>query len=214
MSRMQWAAFLEWAVSKKLISKKEASKLETLVNQAQKMMKNLLDDKKMDKSKHENFRQSFEEVHKHLLTYQDILNEFIETGKVHSMIFHLWNEYIIDIEIAFDYIYVEKAPNWNTHISAFAEMLWYAFTYDHQNYSCRGPVYIAEMLLLPETAPEVMTKFQKGEHAVKRSENTSFNTVWSDLGFEQSVVKDSNSSRASARPPCVKQDVANAPKTE
>ena len=72
MSRVQWAAFLEWAVSKKLISKKEASKLETLVNQAQKEMKNLFDDKKMDKSKHENFRQSFEEVHKHLLTYQDI----------------------------------------------------------------------------------------------------------------------------------------------
>ena len=55
MSRMQWAAFLEWAVSKKLISKKEASKLETLENQAQKEMKNLLDDKKMDKSKHEKF---------------------------------------------------------------------------------------------------------------------------------------------------------------
>ena len=35
-SRMQWAAFLEWAVSNKLISKKETSKLETLVNQAQK----------------------------------------------------------------------------------------------------------------------------------------------------------------------------------
>ena len=57
VSRMQWAAFLEWAVSKKLISKKEASKLETLVNQAQKEMRNLLDDKKIDKSKHENFRQ-------------------------------------------------------------------------------------------------------------------------------------------------------------
>ena len=75
-------------------------------------MKNLLDDKKMDKSKHENFRQSFEEVHKHLLTYQDMLNEFIETGKAHSMTFHLWNEYIIDA----DYIYAEKAPNWNSII--------------------------------------------------------------------------------------------------
>ena len=36
MSRMQWAAFLEWAVSKKLISKKKASKLEMLVNQVKK----------------------------------------------------------------------------------------------------------------------------------------------------------------------------------
>ena len=88
MSRMQWAAFLEWTVSKKLISKKEASKLETSVNLAQKEMKNLPDDKKMDKSKHEGFRQSFEEVHKHLITYQDMFSEFIETGKAHSMTFH------------------------------------------------------------------------------------------------------------------------------
>ena len=49
------------------------------------------------------------------------------------------------------------------------------------------------MLLLPETIPEVNTKFQEGEHVVKRSENTSFNTVWSDLGLEQLVVKDSKS---------------------
>ena len=63
----------------------------------------------------------------------------------------------------------------------------------HQNYSRWGPVYIAEMLLLPETAPEVNTKFQEGEHVVKRSENTSFNTVWFDPGLEQSVIKDSKS---------------------
>ena len=55
VSHMQWTAFLEWALSEELISKKEASKLETLANQAQKEMKNLLDDKKMDKSKHEKF---------------------------------------------------------------------------------------------------------------------------------------------------------------
>ena len=86
---------------------KGASKIETLANPAEKEMINLLEDKKIDKSKHENFRQSFEEVHKHLLTYEDMFNEFIETGKTHSM---LWNEYIIDVEITFDFIYVEKAP--------------------------------------------------------------------------------------------------------
>ena len=122
-----------------------------------------------------------------------MFNEFIETGKADSMTFHLWNEYIINAEITFNYIYAEKAPNWNMHLSAFAEMLCYAFAYDHRNYSRWGPVYIAGMLLLSETAPEVNTKFQEGEHVVKHSENTSFNTVWSDLGLEQSVVKDSKS---------------------
>ena len=83
ISCMQWADFLEWAVSKKLISK------ETLANQAQKEMINLVEDKKVDKGKHENFRQSFEEVHKHLLTYQDMFNEFMETRKAHSITFNL-----------------------------------------------------------------------------------------------------------------------------
>ena len=54
-------------------------------------------------------------------------------------------------------------------------------------------VYTAEMFLLPETAPEVNTKLQEGEHVVKRSENTYFNTVWSDLELDQLVVKDSKS---------------------
>ena len=68
-----------------------------------------------------------------------MFNEFTGTGKAHSMTFYLWNEYIIDVEIAFEYIYVEKALNWNMHISAFTEMLCcYAFAYDHQNYSCWG----------------------------------------------------------------------------
>ena len=52
MSRMQCAAFLEWAVSKKLISKKG---IKTLANQAQKEMKNLLDDKKMERASTKTF---------------------------------------------------------------------------------------------------------------------------------------------------------------
>ena len=83
--------------------------------------------------------------------------------------------------------------NWNMRISAFAEILCYAFAFDYQKYSRWGQAYIAEILLLPESAPEVNTKFQEGEHVVKRSENTSFSTAWSDLGLEQSVVEDSKS---------------------
>ena len=110
-----------------------------------------------------------------------MFNELIETVKANSITFHLWNEYIIDLEIAFDYIYAEKSPNWNMHISAFAEMLCYSFAYDHQNYSHWGPVHVAEMLLLPETTPEVNTKFHEGEDAVECSENTSFKKSEEDV---------------------------------
>ena len=49
------------------------------------------------------------------------------------------------------------------------------------------------MKLLPETASTVHKEFMEGKHLVTRSSGMSFNSVWSDLGLEQSVVKDSKS---------------------
>ena len=51
------------------------------------------------------------------------------------------------------------------------------------------------MLLLPETAPEVHAMFESGKHVVRRSGSGSFNNVWTDLGLEQSIVKDSKSKK-------------------
>ena len=47
------------------------------------------------------------------------------------------------------------------------------------------------MLLLPETFPEVHALLDSGKH-VCQSSSGSFN-VWTDLGLEQSVVKNSTS---------------------
>ena len=64
----------------------------------------------------------------------------------------------------------------------------YAFAYDCNNYASWGPVYIAEMLLLPQTAPDVHEVLEAGKRVVTRS-NGSFNSGWSDLGLEQTVVR-------------------------
>ena len=53
-------------------------------------------------------------------------------------------------------------------------------------------MYIAEMLLLPQTAPGVHEAFEGGKHVVTRSSG-SFNSVWSDLGLEQTIVRDTKS---------------------
>ena len=73
------------------------------------------------------------------------------------------------------------------------EICRYAFAYDRQNFARWGPVYLAEMHLLKETAPEIQTEFGRGKHVVTRSTKSRFNSVWSDLGLEQSVVKDTKS---------------------
>ena len=102
----------------------------------------------------------------------------------------MWNQYIEDIQIALDYIAAEKMPSWDQHLKSFAEISSYAFAYDRQNYAHWGPIYLAEMHLLEET---VYREFQRGKHVVNRSSRSSFNSVWSDLGLEQSVVKDTKS---------------------
>ena len=53
-------------------------------------------------------------------------------------------------------------------------------------------MYIAEMLLFPQTAPDVHGAFEEGKHVVTRSSG-SFISVWSDLALEQTVVRDTKS---------------------
>ena len=52
---------------------------------------------------------------------------------------------------------------------------------------------LAEMHLLKETAPKIQTEVERGKHVVTRSTKSRFNSVWLDLGLEQSVVKDTKS---------------------
>ena len=57
-------------------------------------------------------------------------------------------------------------------------------------------ISLAEMLLLPETAPKVHALFDSGTHVVRRSSSGSFNNVCTDLDLQQSVAKDSKSRKA------------------
>ena len=119
---------------------------------------------------------------------EDKYQQFLSDGKARSDTFHL-----NDIGLSLNYVKSEKIPDWQLHLACCADIISYAFAYDHQNYARWGPIYLAEMLLLPETAPEVQALFDSGEHVVRRSSSGSFNSVWTDLGLEQSAVKDSKS---------------------
>ena len=124
--------------------------------------------------------------------YQPLLETLNYQGRLHSLTFHLWLQYIEDIELAIDYIAAERVPSWSQHLRCFVEILCYAFAYDCHNYARWGPMYIAEMLLLPQTAPDVHEAFEEGKHVVTRSSG-SFNSVWSDLGLEQTIIRDTKS---------------------
>ena len=55
-------------------------------------------------------------------------------------------------------------------------MLPYFHAYDHMNYARWATVYLADMQLLPETAPEIFQEFKSGNFPVKGSDNI-FNQV-------------------------------------
>ena len=87
------------------------------------------------------------------------------------------------VEILLDFIRAEREGNWNLHLEAFAAMLPWLIIYDHTNYAKWGPVYLAEMKNLENTAPEVYAEFMNGNFVVKRSKRR-FNQVPADQATE------------------------------
>ena len=97
--------------------------------------------------------------------------------------FKLRSSYMSMVEILLDLIRAEREGNWNLHLEGFAAMLPWLTIYDHTNYAKWGPVYLAEMKNLENTAPEVYAEFMNGNFVVKRSKRR-FNQVPADQATE------------------------------
>ena len=74
------------------------------------------------------------------------------------------------VEILLDFIWAEREGNWNLHLEAFAAMLPWLTIFDYANYAKWGPVYLAEVKNLQNTAPEVYAEFMNENFVIKRSE--------------------------------------------
>ena len=118
-----------------------------------------------------------------------LLEEF-EVYNRDNALFVFWNNYIEIVLMALRFIRAERHGIWQLHLSSLAEMLPYLHAYDHTNYARWATVYLADMQLLSETAPEVFQKFTSGNFPVKGSDNI-FNQVWTDLKLEQSLNRHS-----------------------
>ena len=76
-----------------------------------------------------------------------------------------------------------REGEWDLYLSSFSEMLpWFA-VFDHVNYTRWGVVFLADMKLLPKTAPEVYVAFLCGDFVTKETEN-SFNQIPDDQALE------------------------------
>ena len=119
------------------------------------------------------------------------LRKFKTFGKENSDSFMFWEVYLTMVHILLNYVRAERDGIWDLHLSSVAQMLPYFFGFDRINYSRWISVYLADMRLLPQTAPAVHNEFVKGNYPVKQTSNSKFNQVWTDMGIEQTINHES-----------------------
>ncbi len=97
--------------------------------------------------------------------------------------FQYWLQYLELVSTLLNFIRAEREGNWELHISSFRRMIpWFA-VYDHVNYTRWGLVYLADMTILPITAPTVWEEFKNGNFVVKNTQKT-FNQLSVDQALE------------------------------
>lgn len=112
----------------------------------------------------------------------DIVKEFDATHQDDST-YQYWRQYMNLVSILLRFTRAIREGNWELYLSSFSEMLpWFA-AFDHVNYTRWGVVFLADMKLLPRTAPEVYQGFQSGDFVTKET-RSAFNQIADDQALE------------------------------
>lgn len=80
----------------------------------------------------------------------------------------------------------ERDGLWGLHLSTTAKMIPYFFVANRNNYSRWAPLYLLDMLQLPDYIEDA---FRRGNFSVRRAPG-KFNGIWSDMGTETTVIRD------------------------
>ena len=98
--------------------------------------------------------------------------------------------FLVAVQIMLSNVRAEREGDWSAHLMSSSKMLPYFFIINRTIYSRWMPVYILDMLELPA---EIKSAFEKGEFFIRQTSG-SFNGVWSDMGTEKTIIKDSKGS--------------------
>jgi len=104
-----------------------------------------------------------------------------------------WNSYLHAVEAMLEFIRAERSGNWQLYLDSMQAMLPVFFAYDRTNYSRWLPIYLIDMLNLPESAPEFYGMFAKGSVTVNRT-GKKFASMAPDQVMEQTLNRDSKAS--------------------
>ena len=180
LERIQWRSFSSW-IENKNISIENEDEIEKMLKECNSLPSIGNEDELIT---------SFDSLLKLIPPIVSILRKFKTFRKENSDSFMFWEEYLTMVHILLNYVRAERDGIWDLHLSSVAQMLPYFFAFDKINYSRWISVYLADMRLLPQTAPAVHNEFVKGNHPVKRTPNSKFNQVWTDMGIEQTINRE------------------------
>ena len=91
--------------------------------------------------------------------------------------FCYWKQYMKLVSIL--QRFTIREGKWDLYLSSFSEMLPYFAAFDHTNYTRWGVIFLADMKMLPQTAPEVQQAVKSGDFVTKETAGT-FNQIPDD----------------------------------
>ena len=84
------------------------------------------------------------------------------------------NSYLEMVSLLLRLIRATLEGNWSLHLDSIRRMLPWYFTYDHTNYARYLPVYLVQMMLLPDTHPKAQSMLENGDLGVQRTTKHGF----------------------------------------
>ena len=84
-----------------------------------------------------------------------------------------WSDFIEMVLLLLSFIRSTRTSNWLMHIQCLQEMLPWMAAYDRTNYARYVPLYILDMLQLPETHPDIHNRLMAGEFVVQLTKDRS-----------------------------------------
>ena len=115
-----------------------------------------------------------------------LFEKFNEWGCSASPTFKYWSMFLEAAKILLLNNRAERDGLWGLHLSTTAKMIPYFFVANRNNYSRWAPLYLLDMLQLPDYIEDA---FRRGNFSVRRAPG-KFNGIWSDMGTETTVIRD------------------------
>ena len=80
-----------------------------------------------------------------------------------------------------------REGNWELHLECIKAVFPWFFAYDRNNYARFLPVYLVDMLELPDTYPEAYSMLSQGDFGVQRTTSQGFSQLPVDQTIKQTL---------------------------